>query len=156
LQLPTISGGHLFYPQPEEMPCRYDSSCSLAGMWNPLWRDVRGIHKRMVQFQKLIQNFLLTLRGHNRHCQQRELSTFLMRYQQFPPHAYCGAAGPVSKMASKQENAFCMHNFEVSRPMITLQREFRALFKKDALHKNNVECYMLCSSFFIPSIAVCI
>jgi len=28
-----------------------------------------------------------------------------MRYQQFASHAYCGAAGPVSKMASQQEKA---------------------------------------------------
>ena len=48
----------------------------------------------MVQFQKLTRNL------------------FLMRYQQFASHAYCGAAGPVSKMAS--------------------QREFRAWFRKDA------------------------
>ena len=27
-------------------------------------------------------------------------------------HAYCGAAGPVSKMASQQEKAFCVLRFE--------------------------------------------
>jgi hypothetical protein len=64
------------------------------------------------------------------HCQQWELSTFLMRYQQFASHAYCGAAGPVSKMASQQEKAFCVLRFEVSRSVITVQREFRAQFKK--------------------------
>ena len=36
----------------------------------------------------------------------RQLSKFLMRYQQFASHAYCGAAGPVSKMASQQEKGF--------------------------------------------------
>ena len=42
-------------------------------------------------------------------------------------------AGPVSKMASQQENAFCMLRFEVSRSVITVQREFRAAwFRKDA------------------------
>jgi hypothetical protein len=54
------------------------------------------------RFQKLIKYLLLTLHWHNIHCQQRELSKFLMRYQQFASHAYCGAAGLVSKMASQQ------------------------------------------------------
>jgi len=49
-----------------------------------------------------------TFRGHNVHRQQRQLSKFLMRYQQFASHAYCGAAGPVSKIASQQEKAFCL------------------------------------------------
>jgi hypothetical protein len=44
------------------------------------------------------------------HCQQRELSMFLMRYQQFASHAYCEAGGPVSKMASQHEKAFCVLN----------------------------------------------
>jgi hypothetical protein len=39
---------------------------------------------------------------------------------------YCGATGPVSKMASQQENAFCELRFEVSRSVITVQREFCA------------------------------
>ena len=38
-------------------------------------------------------------------------------------------AGPVSKMASQQERAFCVLRFEVSRSVITVQLEFR----KDAL-----------------------
>jgi len=84
----------------------------------------------MVQFQKLTRNLFLTLHGHNVHCQQRQLSKFLMRYQQFASHAYCGAAGPVSKMASQQEKAFCVLRFEVSRSVITVQREFRARFRK--------------------------
>jgi hypothetical protein len=37
-----------------------------------------GIHKRMVQFQKLLKNLFLTPHGHNIHCQQRELSKFLV------------------------------------------------------------------------------
>ena len=45
------------------------------------------------------RNLLLTLHGQNVHRQQRQLSKFLMRYQQFASHAYCGAAGSVSKMA---------------------------------------------------------
>jgi len=60
----------------------------------------------MVRFQKLTRNLNLTLHGHNVHRQQRQLSKFLMRYQQFASHAYCGTAGPVSKMASQQEKAF--------------------------------------------------
>ena len=41
-------------------------------------------------------------------------------------------AGLVSKMASQQEEAFCVLRFEVSRSVITVQREFRARFRKDA------------------------
>jgi hypothetical protein len=46
----------------------------------------------MVRFQKLTKNLFLTLHGHNVHRQQRQLSKFLMRYQQFASHAYCGAS----------------------------------------------------------------
>jgi len=86
----------------------------------------------MVRFQKLTRNLFLILHGHNLHRQQQQLSKFLMRYQRFASHAYCGAAGPVSKMASQQEKAFCVLRFEVSRSVITVQREFRARFRKDA------------------------
>ena len=48
-----------------------------------------------------------------------------------------GPAGPVSNMASQQEKAFCVLRFEVSRSVITVQREFRARFRKDAPHRNN-------------------
>jgi hypothetical protein len=65
-----------------------------------------------------INKKFLTLHGHNIHCQQRDLSKFLMHYQQFASHAYCGAAGPVSKMASQQEKAFCVR-FELSRSVIS-------------------------------------
>ena len=41
-------------------------------------------------------------------------------------------AGPVSKMASQQEKAFCVLRFEVPRSVITVQREFHALFRNDA------------------------
>ena len=57
----------------------------------------------------------------------RTPSVAAMRYQQFASYAYCGAAGPFSKMASHQEKAFCVLRFEVSRSVITVQREFRAL-----------------------------
>jgi hypothetical protein len=39
-------------------------------------------------FNKLITNVFLTLHGPNRHCQRRELSKFLLHYQQFASHAY--------------------------------------------------------------------
>jgi len=86
----------------------------------------------MVRFQKLTRNLSLSLHGHNVHRQQRQLSNFLMRYQQFASHAYCGTAGPLSKMASHQGKAFCVLRFEVSRSVITVQREFRVRFRKDA------------------------
>jgi hypothetical protein len=76
------------------------------------------------------KNLFLTPHKHNIHCQQRELSKFLKCYQQFASHAHCGAAGPVSKMASQQEKAFCVLHFQVSRYVITAQREFCARFKK--------------------------
>jgi hypothetical protein len=43
---------------------------------------IQGVHKRMVQFQKLTRHLFLTLHGHNVHRQQRLLSKFLMRDQQ--------------------------------------------------------------------------
>jgi len=48
--------------------------------------------------------------------------------------------GPVSKMASQQEKAkaFFVLCFEVSRSVITVQREFRARFRKDASHRNDI------------------
>ena len=39
-------------------------------------------------------------------------------------------------MASQQEKAFCVLRFEVSRSVITVQREFRALFRKDAPYRS--------------------
>jgi len=81
----------------------------------------------MVQIQKLTRHLFLTLHGQNLHRQQQQLSQFLMRYQQFASHAYCGAAGPVSKMTSQQEKVFCVLRFEVPRSVITVQREFPAL-----------------------------
>ena len=52
----------------------------------------RKLRKTMVRVQKLTRNLFLTLQGHNVHRQQRHLSKFLMRYQQFASHAYCGAS----------------------------------------------------------------
>jgi len=79
----------------------------------------------MVRFQKLARNLFLTLHGHNLHRQQQQLPQFVMRYQQFASHAYCGAAGPVSETASQQEKTFCVFRFEVSKSVITVQLEFR-------------------------------
>ena len=43
----------------------------------------------------------------------------------------CLLWGQFSIMASQQEKAFCVLRFEVSRSAITVQREFRAPFRKD-------------------------
>ena len=99
---------------------------------------IQSIHKRIMRFQKLRRNLFLTLHGHNIHHQQQQLSKFLMRYQQFASHAYCGAEGPVSKMASQQGKGYCVLRFEVSRSVITVQHEFRARFRKDAPRRNNI------------------
>ena len=115
--------------------------CFVCSHFGPLL--IEGIHKRMVRFQKLTRNLFLTLHGHNVHRQQRQLSKIRMRYQQFASHAYCGAAGPVYKMASQQEKAFCVLRFEVSRSVITVQRDFRARFRKDAPHSNNITRWYL-------------
>ena len=40
----------------------------------------------------LTRNLFLTLHGHNVHRPQRQLSKFLMRYQQFASHAYRGVS----------------------------------------------------------------
>ena len=39
-----------------------------------------------------VKKKFLTLHWHNVHRQQRQLSKFLMRYQHFASHAYCGAS----------------------------------------------------------------
>jgi hypothetical protein len=83
----------------------------------------------MVQFQKLKKMLFPIVEGHNIHSQQGQKSKFLLRYQQFASHAYCADAGSVSKMASQQEKAFSVLRFEVSRSVLTVQREFHARFK---------------------------
>jgi hypothetical protein len=92
--------------------------------------NVQRKHKRKMRFQYLLKHLFLTLYGHNIHHQQWKLSKFLIRYQQLASHAYCWAARPVSNMASQQEKVFCVLRFEVSRSVITVQREFRARFKE--------------------------
>jgi len=49
--------------------------------------EIQGVYKRMARFQKLTRNLFLILQGQNVHRQQRQLSKFLMRYQQFASHA---------------------------------------------------------------------
>jgi hypothetical protein len=85
----------------------------------------------MVQFQKLKKNLLLTPTGALTAAETVQDSQAL---QMFAPYAYRGAAGPISKMASQQEKASCVLRLEVSRSLITEQREFRALFKKKMHH----------------------
>ena len=46
----------------------------------------------MARFQTLTRDLFLTLHGQNLHSQQRQLSKFLMSYQQFATHAYFGAS----------------------------------------------------------------
>jgi hypothetical protein len=108
------------------------------------WLNVQGIHERMVRSQKLTRNLFLTLHGHNVHRQQRQLSKFLMRYQQFTSHAYCGAAGPLFKIASQQEKAFVlrcpdlwlqysvsfMHGLEKTRMAVSLRSELLVAHEK--------------------------
>jgi hypothetical protein len=87
----------------------------------------------MVQFKKLLKNLFSPLNAHNIQFQQQQLPKFLTRYQQFASHAYCGAAGPVSKMASQQEKALCVLRVDMPRSVITVQREFSTRFKQDII-----------------------
>ena len=96
---------------------------------------IQGIHKRMVRFQKLTRNLFLTVHRHNVHRQQRQLSEFLMCYQHFASHAYCGTSFQDGVAAGK---AFCVLHFEVSISVITVLHEFRARFRKDAPCRNNI------------------
>jgi hypothetical protein len=92
----------------------------LLGIW-----AFSNIHTTNIKYTGYTQNndavskvnkkLFLTLHGHNIHRQERQLSKFLMRYQQFASHAYYGAAGPVSRIALQQEKAFWVLRFEVSR-----------------------------------------
>ena len=68
------------------------------------FRNIQGVYKWMVQFQKLTRNLFLTLHGHNVHRQQRQLSKFLMRYQQFAHSCLlrgCGASFQDGVVAGK-------------------------------------------------------
>jgi hypothetical protein len=76
---------------------------------------------------KVNNNLFRTSHGHNKLHQQRKLLMLT-----------AGPRGPVSKMASEQQKAFCVLRFGVFISVITVQREFRARFKTDAPHKSNV------------------
>ena len=65
---------------------------SLYILYSHNYTLIQGMHKRMVRFQKLTRNLFRTLHRHNVHRQQRQLSKFPMRYQQFASHAYCAAS----------------------------------------------------------------
>ena len=79
----------------------------------------------MVQFQKLTRNLFLTLHGHNVHMVN---SGNCPSFHALPAvRSLVFTVGPVFKMAPQQEKAFCVLRFEVSRSVITVQREFRAL-----------------------------
>ena len=79
----------------------------------------------MVQFQKLI-NLFLTYTGKTYTVSSSNCPSFSCATSSSLARAYCGAAGPVSKLAPQQEKAFCLLRFEVSRSVITVQRVFRA------------------------------
>ena len=82
-----------------------------------------------MQFQKLTRNFFSRYTG----------TTYTVSSGNCPSFSCATSssllmltAGPVSKMASQQEMAFCVLRFEVSKSVITVQREFRTRFRKDA------------------------
>jgi hypothetical protein len=86
---------------------------------------MQSTHKRMVQFQKLlIKKCISPLHGHKIHRQQRELSKYLKHYSS-SLLMLTVATGQASKMASQQEKVFSVLRFEVSRSVITVQRQFR-------------------------------
>jgi hypothetical protein len=60
-----------------------------------------GYTKKNGAVSKANKKFISQLHGQNAHRQQWQLFKFIMRYQEFASHSYCGAAGPVSKMASQ-------------------------------------------------------
>ena len=80
--------------------------------------QIQVIHKRMVRFQKLTRNFspytdaTYTVSSGNCPSFSCATSSSLLML----------TAGPVSKMASQQEDTFCVLRFEVSRSVITVQR----------------------------------
>jgi hypothetical protein len=92
----------------------------------------------MVRFQKLLKIHFSFYTGTTCTVSSGNCPKVLLYYLQFSSHAYCGAAGPVFKMAWQKEKAFCVLCFEVSRSVITAQRKFRARFIEDAPHKNSV------------------
>jgi hypothetical protein len=72
-------------------------------------------------------------------CQQRELSKSLMATSSSLPLLTAGPAGQVSKMASKQEKAFCVLRYEVSRSVIQYSVSFVHCLQKS----------FLCGAYFL-------
>jgi hypothetical protein len=90
---------------------------------------IHGVYKRMVRFQKLIKILFLNLRGHNIHCQQRELSTFLMRYTNSLPMLTAGPRGQFPRWRRSRRRLSVCSVLRWSRSVITVQREVRARLK---------------------------
>jgi len=83
----------------------------------------------MVRLQKLTRNFFLTVHGHNLHRQQQQqVSRALLAVRFSCLMRDRGASFQDGVAAGK---SFCVFRFEVSRSVITVQREFRARFRKD-------------------------
>jgi hypothetical protein len=101
------------------------SCCFILIICKSMIGHLQGIHKIMVRFQKLIKKFI----SHPAWAQHTLSAAGTVQVS----HAYCRAVGPVSKMASQQEKAFCVLRFEVSSPVLTVQREFHSGLKKDSL-----------------------
>ena len=96
-EIAVVDIAHKYYVAQEVLllVCSIIYASSFYGVTSLVLRNLvfmQGIHKRMVQFQKLTRNLFLTFHGHNVHRPQRQLSKFLMRYWQFASHAYCGAS----------------------------------------------------------------
>ena len=53
-----------------------------------------------------------------------------MRYQQFAFHAYCGAAGSVSKMASQQKAFSCCDAILETGPAVSMRSELLVAHEK--------------------------
>jgi hypothetical protein len=95
-------------------------------------QQILGIHKRMARFQKLTRNLLLILHGHSLHHQQRQLSKFLMRYQQFASHTYCGASFQHGVAAG--EDVLCVLPWPPRSPDLTPCDFFLWGFFKDSVY----------------------
>jgi hypothetical protein len=112
---------------------------------NALWRipaigainesKAQGIHKRMVRLQSLIKDDFLPYTDTTYTVSSGNCRIFLCATSSSPLML---TAGPVSKMASQQERAFCVLRLEVSRSVIAVQPEFSEQFEKVAPYKNNI------------------
>ena len=81
---------------------------------------IQGIHKKNGAVSKVNKKFI----SHLTRTQRTPSAAATVQVSHALPacasHAYCGAAGPVCKVASQQENAFRVLRFEVSRYVITV------------------------------------